>query len=57
MEYIENTKELSALILEYRNKILNITFHDSFGGDEFKVLLLKQIDEHFGIIHSFNGNV
>lgn len=52
---LENSKELGALILSYRNKILNTNFHESVGGNVFRTLILKDYDEHFKITHSFKG--
>jgi hypothetical protein len=55
---MKDCKELEAKILNFRKKIVEITFHESFTGmNTWKTYLLKDYDKHFSIKTVKEGKV
>ncbi len=55
---MKDYKELEAKILDFRTKLVEITFHESFTGmNTWKTYLLKDYDKHFGIKTVKEGKV
>lgn len=48
---------LESNILNYRNWLMNLEFHESMGGNVFREMLLKHFDKNMNIVINKQGKI